>query len=276
MRVLQLRSSKGVILCADDFGLNQSASMGIAKLAEMGRLSATSSMVLSPRWPQDAALLYDLRERLDVGLHLDWTSAFAVAAGHGMSLARAMRTAVLGGFDPARAASVTRVVIERQLDAFERHWKAPPDHVDGHQHVQQFAGIRDALVQIMALRYGTQAYLRISRPAPGRPDAKSWVIAAMGAAALNEIATDAGLPVAASLSGVYDFAGNQLWYANLMEGWLRDAPSGAIIMCHPAQAAEPDDRIGVARAQEFNYLCGPEFGAALTRHGVRLMRGDSL
>ena len=33
-----------------------------------------------------------------MGLHLDWTSAFARSAGHGVSLTGAMLKAVLGGF----------------------------------------------------------------------------------------------------------------------------------------------------------------------------------
>ncbi|MEO7954299.1 MAG: ChbG/HpnK family deacetylase, partial [Polaromonas sp.] len=128
------RSGKRLILCADDFALNAPVSEGIAALARAGRLSATSAMVLSPRWAADAALLRELRGQIDIGLHLDWTSGFARAAGHGMSLSAAMLKAVLGGFDQAAA----RTVIARQLDAFESVWQAPPDHIDGHQHVQQF------------------------------------------------------------------------------------------------------------------------------------------
>ena len=90
---------KGVIVCADDFAVHEPASHGIALLAAMGRLSATSVMVLSPRWADDVALLQSLRGRIDVGLHLDWTSEFALAAGHGLSLGAAMLKSVLGGFN---------------------------------------------------------------------------------------------------------------------------------------------------------------------------------
>ena len=282
---------KGVILCADDFAANASASAGIAKLAALGRLSATSVMVLSPRWAQDVALLQDLRGRIDVGLHLDWTSDFALAAGHGLSLGAAMRKAVFGGFDRTAA----RVVIERQLDAFEVQWKAPPDYVDGHQHVQQFAGIRQALVQVLSSRYGSGApgrddsaaavqcaqqpsmpYLRISRAPAGTADFKSRVIAAMGADALESIATEVHLTGATALLGIYDFAGGQRRYGQLMQGWLRAAPAGSIIMCHPAQATEPDDPIGAARADEFAYLSGPDFSQALAQAGVQLVRGVAL
>ena len=282
---------KGVILCADDFAVNASASLGIAKLAAMGRLSATSVMVLSPRWPQDVALLQDLRGRMDVGLHLDWTSDFAVAAGHGLSLGAAMFKAALGGFDRQAA----RVIIERQLDAFEAQWQAPPDYVDGHQHVQQFAGIRQALVQALSHRYGggrepsransapagqsgpeaVMPYLRISRPPAGTADFKGRVIAAMGAYALKKIAANAGVTGATALLGIYNFAGDQRRYGALMQGWLRAAPAGSIIMCHPAQAAEPDDPIGLARAEEFAYLSGLDFPQALAQAGVQLVRGPA-
>lgn len=268
-------NTKRVIVCADDFAINASASIGIAKLARMGRLSATSAMVLSPRWPQDAMLLQDLRDQLDVGLHLDWTSDFALAAGHGMPLGRAMGRALLGGLDRTQASTV----IERQLDLFERHWQAPPDFVDGHQHVQQFAGIREALVATLVRRYGAHAvqpYLRISRAPPGLADLKSRVIAWMGANALEAIAASANLVVTRGLVGIYNFDGGPQQYAALMTRWLARAPAGAILMCHPAQAAEPDDVIGIARAQEFAYLASPDFASALQQAQVLVGRGSDV
>lgn len=265
---------KGVIVCADDFAVHAPASLGIARLAALGRISATSAMVLSPRWAQDVALLQDVRGRIDVGLHLDWTSDFALAGGHGLPLGRAMLKAAMGGFAPAAA----REVIERQLDAFEACWQAPPDYVDGHQHVQQFAGIREALVQALVQRYGARStpmpYLRVSRAPAGAADLKSRIIAAMGASAIEKIAAHAGLTRASALLGAYNFGGNQADYARRMAGWLDAAPSGSIIMCHPAQAVEPGDAIGQARAREFAYLSSRHFPQALAQAGVQLVRGS--
>jgi predicted glycoside hydrolase/deacetylase ChbG (UPF0249 family) len=264
---------KALILCADDFAAHEAASQGIAQLAAMGRISATSAMVLSPRWATEAAMLKPLRERIDVGLHLDWTSEFAIAAGHGLSLGAAMIRAVLGGFDSVAA----RAQIEQQLDAFEAHWGAPPDHVDGHQHVQQFAGIREALVEALAARYPADPpYLRISRVPPAQADLKSRIITVMGAGALEKIAGDAGVPRAGMLSGIYDFTGDAARYACEMAAWLDSTPAGAIIMCHPALRAEPGDGIGAARAQEFAYLSGEDFPLALARAGVTLARGRTV
>mgnify|MGYP001556410190 CR=1 FL=1 len=264
---------KPLVLCADDFALHAGASQGIAQLARQGRLSATSAMVLSPRWPRDAALLRELRGRIDVGLHLDWTSEFAVQAGHGLPLGAAMRRALLGGFDPVGA----RAVIERQLDLFEAEWGAPPDHVDGHQHVQQFAGIREPLVAALVRRYpGRLPYLRVSRVRAGageRLGVKSRVISLLGASAMKHIADKQHLPRAEALLGVYDFGGDTARYAALMDGWLAGAPAGGLIMCHPAAAAESGDEIGAARLREYAYLGSGDFARALARAQVELARG---
>ena len=265
---------KRLILCADDFASGASASEGIAALARAGRISATSAMVLSPRWSNDAGLLRDLRGRIDVGLHLDWTSDFARAAGHGLSLPGAMLKAALGGFAPAAA----RTVIERQLDAFEAVWKAAPDHVDGHQHVQQFAGIRDALVASVEARYAinNRAYFRLSTSVAADKSLKMRVISGLGAARLAALATAAGIRCAPALAGVYDFGGDGPRYAGLMNRWLADAPEGAIVMCHPAQRAEAGDPIGAARVREYACLAGDAFADSLSRAGVTPSRGAQI
>ena len=84
----------------------------------------------------------------------------------------------------------------------DRHWQAPPDYVDGHQHLQQFDGIRQSLVEVLLHRYGPQSakpYLRISRAPEGTVGLKSRVIAWMGANALETIAIDAGMTCATAL-----------------------------------------------------------------------------
>ena len=263
---------KHLILCADDFAFNAAVSRGIVALAQQGRLSATSVMTLSPRWTQDAPALAELRGQLDVGLHLDWTSPFAMAAGYGHSLPRAMLMALLGGFNPVAA----RQVIEQQLDAFEQVWQAPPDHIDGHQHVQQFKGIREALVEVMSKRYpGKKPYLRVSESTAGPADLKTKIIAALGANAIKSIANEATITPANGLFGIYNFTGGAAHYASLMQTWLATAPHGAIIMCHPAQgladASDAADGIAAARLWEFEYLASEAFGRDLRSAGIGLL-----
>lgn len=268
-----MTATKNLVVCADDFALNASVSEGIARLAAIGRISAASVMTLSPRWAQDQALLRGLPKPIDVGLHLDWTSDFARQAGHGLSLARAMRRAVVGGFDVNQA----QWVVHRQLDLFEAHWGQAPDFVDGHQHVHQFDGIRQALVEVLSQRYplpSQRPYLRIARVQ--RSGLKGWVISQMGAARLEHQAKRAALAHSGALAGVYDFAGAPARFAQLMAAWLHQADAGSIVMCHPAARVEAEDPIGVARVQEFNYMGSKDFRQALHDSAVRLVRGQEL
>ncbi len=266
--------AKPLVLCADDYAFNVGVSQAICTLAYQSRLTATSVMVLSPRWRADALRLAERRGRLDVGLHLDWTSPFAHAAGHGVTLLEAMRRALFGGFDT----QVARGVIERQLDLFEAAWGAPPDHVDGHQHVQQFAGIREALVDVLARRYpGHLPWLRISRAPAGQRTFKTSVLSVLGAAPLTRLACAAGIPCTPALSGIYGFDLSVAGYGRQMGHWLHSSPTGAEIMCHPGAADSlVKDEIATARSRELEYLSSAAFGQALQTAGVRLARGSLL
>jgi predicted glycoside hydrolase/deacetylase ChbG (UPF0249 family) len=264
---------KNIILNADDFAMNAAVSRGIINLARLGRLTATSAMTLSPRWQQDAMALRESNAQIDVGLHLDWTSPFAVAKGHGLSLKRGVLIAALGGYNKSTA----RAVIEEQLDVFEQVWQAVPSHIDGHQHVHQFRGIRDALVEVINKRYGhlpktQKPYLRVSEDPSNRFNFKSRIIASMNADALKNTATQADIMLARGLFGVYNFTGGESAYAQRMSQWLCDAPAGSIIMCHPAQGSiekgDADDGIIRARRWEYDYLASECFTQDLINHAV--------
>ena len=264
---------KPLVLCADDFAFSEGVSAAVLALARAGRISATSAMVLAPRWRQDAAALRELRGRIDVGLHLDWTSDFAKTAGHGQGLGKLMLRTALGQLPAAAALTV----IERQLDAFEAQWQAPPDHVDGHQHVQQFNGIRQPLVALLQRRYGAKApWLRVSRPWAGRFDGKAQIIAAWGAQPLRVAAKSAGLPHSTYLSGIYNFDADSAAYGRRMAAWLAQVPPATLVMCHPANASDASDAISPARQAEFDFLAGDGFAQLLRASQVSLVTGRAL
>ncbi len=255
--------------------MNAAVSRGIINLARLGRLTATSAMTLSPRWELDAAALRDSDTQLDVGLHLDWTSPFAVAKGHGLSLKRGVLIAALGGYNKIKA----RVVIEEQLDAFEQVWKATPSHIDGHQHVHQFRGIREALTDVLRNRYGhmpksQRPYLRVSDDPSDRFNFKSKFIASLNANAIKYIATQADIETARGLFGVYNFSGGEFVYAKKMAMWLSEVSDGCIVMCHPAQGDldmdDVDDSILKARHWEYSYLASDAFAQTLTNSKISL------
>ena len=264
---------KHVVLCADDYALNAPVSQGIVALAVLGRISATSVMSLSPRWGEDVAALREVRGLLDVGLHLDWTSNFAVNAGHGSGLGLIMARAALRLFRQQQIQDE----MSRQLDAFEALWQAAPDHIDGHQHIHQFPIFRDALAAVLMQRYGANAvrpWVRVSHVA--QPGLKARVISGMGSEGLHRWAQQQGWPTIGPLLGAYGFDGNLEDYAAHMQSWLRHLPADqeALIMCHPAVSAQADDDIGPARKREFAYLASDDFVQHLSDAGVCVVRGS--
>ena len=270
-------------VCADDYAASESVSHAIAELLAQGRIHATSVMVCSPRWPSDAQVL-----RLNVahvahasvGLHLDWTSPFAVAAGHGMSLPALMARCALRALSHRHACEV----IHRQLDAFESVWHSPPSHVDGHQHIHQFAVIRDALFEVLDRRYGNPTSPQQGAPWPwlrhaqvALPDEagmaerlKASVIGAWGARPFAQHVEQAGQRLMGPLLGVYDFNPAPGVFEAHMAQWLRhfDGLPSAVLMVHPALQAQGDDPIGQARVREWAFLSGPQWPHLAARHGV--------
>lgn len=268
-------TTEPITICADDFALDRGVSKAITQLAEQGRISATSALSLSPDWPEHARWLKPLSCGIDVGLHLDWTSPFAVSAGHGCSLSQLMQRTLTRSLNQQQA----RAIIDTQLDRFEGCWDAAPAHVDGHQHIHQFPIIREALIQSMTARYptGRRPWLRISRPlAPGL-NIKSWIIRGMGAGALQQQAELSGLPHTHWLTGVYGFAGTAADYSAQMNTWLAQAygRQGVVLMCHPGHdAVNTNDAIRSARIVEFDFLASATFTAMLAQHRRHPARGQ--
>lgn len=256
-----------LLLCADDFGMDDEVDDGILTLAQRGRLSAFSCMTLSPRWPAAARRLNpSLRKRVQIGLHLDFTAYGA----HPEPLPRLIARALLHRL----ARRELRSAIGQQLDLFQQATGRAPDYVDGHQHVHQLPQIRDALLAELAARGAPMPWLRVSRT-PWRQGAKAAVIDALGAARLAARCRRAGIPHTDRLLGVYNFSPD---YAERLARWFghaagRPATEAVALMCHPAQPGgtpAPDDPIRAARYEEFAVLNGPLLPQLLARHELTL------
>ncbi len=261
---------KQITLCADDFALHPAVDAAVVALAKAARLSATSCMTTAPRWPQAAQLLAPLRPALQVGLHWNLTE------GHGQPAPRLLQVlarAYSGQIRPSTAADS----LQRQLDAFEQHTGTAPDFIDGHQHIHQLPGLRAALLQVLRQRYGTGAgnapWVRSTLPAQWGIN-KAAVLALLGGYRLHQMLGRAGLRHNPQFAGVYGFdAATPEAYGAHMAAWLRSAPSGTLLMCHPANAAVPGDAISAQRIVEYGYLASPAFGELLHHCQAALTQG---
>lgn len=249
-------------ICADDFGLHPAINDAVLVLVAMGRLQATSAMVGAPAWASGAAALASIdAAQLDVGLHLDLTEYPLTVP------ARSLAGWLLQGL---RDVNVLLREVHAQFDAFEQALGRMPAYVDGHQHVHQFPGVRDALLTALTTRYpGQHPWLRSTQPGGG--GLKPFVIDALGRRGLARHALALDFPQNRRLLGVYGFDGDAQRYRQHVDAWLDAAQDGDLLMCHPALARVPGDAIAMARCQEFRVWSDPALSSSLMAGRLQLL-----
>jgi predicted glycoside hydrolase/deacetylase ChbG (UPF0249 family) len=260
-----------IIINADDYAMDKGVDTAILALAEKGRISSASAMVLSPGWPEAARAAKDA-PAISWGLHLDLTSNFINGEARAPSLPLLMARAQARLLDIGSM----KKTIGRQLALFEQHWGGPPDFVDGHQHVHQLPVVRTALLAVMTEHYGRDvSHIGVRVCASRRwRGAKAAVIGASGASKILNLARKGGHPVNSDFAGVYGFQHNArldvLW-----EAWMKTADGQLpLIMCHVAigRKAAPGDPIRAARLREYDWLASEEFEALCTRLAIHPQR----
>ena len=262
-----------IAICADDYGVDINVDRAIVDLARIGRLTATSVLVDAQISPESISALRSLD--IDVGLHLNFTERLSdLPADRVMPLSRLiLRT-------HARLVSRqwVRENINRQLDRFEALMGRSPDYIDGHLHVHQLPIIRDELLDALSERQLPASFwLRDTRAGhlSGSPLAeqfKSWVVGHLGMTALAKGAKRLAISANRGFFGVYDFTQPHRPFMQMMNVWLGNAASGALVMTHPSREALAGDPIGQARVNEYTALGSDAFGALLEQKGVKLVR----
>lgn len=263
-------TTRGLILCADDYALHPLVDEAVARLAQAGRLCATSCMTTAPRWRTAAEQLKTLRPRLQVGLHFNLTESHG-----GAHAAYTLGQVLAAAYTRRLGAAQLRDAWRAQLDAFEDAMGAAPDYVDGHQHVHQLPGVRQAMLAELQARYAGRAmpWVRSTVPAGGLwRDPKAAAIALLGGWSCTRLLQRAGVAMNRGFGGVYGFdAPDAAAYGARMQSWLAQVGDGSLLMCHPAAAELPGDAIGRQRPVEFAYLMSDAFGQELARQGCQLL-----
>ena len=259
--------TRPLALCADDYGLAPGIDRGILQLLAAGRLTAVSCLVNGPGWPAAAPALREVPAA--IGLHLNLTEGRPLApalAAHWPQLPPLPRLIALAHLRRLPLAAI-RAEWRAQLDAFEQARGAPPAHLDGHQHVHHLPGLRELLLELLALRAGATARHTGCVLGPGFA-VKRQLIAGTGGRTLGRQLQALGRAQNRALLGVYDFRGEG--YRGLMQGWLARLPAqGALIFCHPGRQVA-GDAIGPARERELAYLGSAACADDLAAAGVAL------
>ena len=255
-----------ISVCVDDFGLHEGVNQAALDLADRQRISAISCLVDGPAWASGARVLRARANRVEAGLHLNFTEDFGQGTCH--ALPALIRRAYGGLLDRTQI----RAAIEGQFARFEEAMGRLPDFVDGHQHVHQLPVIRDQLILVMQARCGSaRPWLRSTLPPadcwksglPRAAVAKAWLISRLGANPLRALASRHGYPQNHRLLGVYGFELSEADYLRKLKRWLDCARDGDVLMCHPALPGAGEDPLQAVRNQEYRVLSSGEFSALL-------------
>ncbi len=270
-------------LCADDFALSPAVTDGILEALAAGRLTATSAMTTQASWPEAARKFRELAPRADLGLHFNLTLGGPLgemrrfAPGGGFPAMNAIVPAAWRGALP-RAEILDE--LRRQLDAFEKAYDAPPDFVDGHQHVQVLPGIADDLIaELSSRKLARNFWLRDSADRPkrifarGKHWGKALTVSAL-ARGFRKKARAAGFIVNDGFSGFSDFdAGAD--YAADFATYLQAPGAKPLIMCHPGHVDEELarlDPVTQSRETELAFMLSDRFAEVLAAASARLER----
>jgi chitin disaccharide deacetylase len=261
-------------LCADDFALSPAVSAGIIEALAAGRLTATSAMTTQSHWPEAAQKFRALAPQADLGLHFNLTLGRPLGemqhfAPNGAF--PAMNNIVPAAWRGALPRAEILDELRRQLDAFESGYGAPPDFVDGHQHVHILPGIADDLLAELSRRnLAGKIWLRDSADRPrrifarGKHWGKALTVAAL-ARGFRGKARAAGFALNDGFSGFSDFD-PQGDYSSDFATFLLAPGEKPLIMCHPGHVDEELarlDPVTQSRETELAFLLSDRFSDVL-------------
>jgi predicted glycoside hydrolase/deacetylase ChbG (UPF0249 family) len=236
-------------------------SRGIFEALEAGRLNATSAMTNRPHWRSAASELAQFGAKIEVGLHLNLTLGAPLSSmpqlapgGELPNLRQLVRASLRRSLPEAEV----RGEIARQIDAFEEAFGAPPDFVDGHQHIQVLPLVRDFLIEELAARkLAGRTWLRDSSDTLSRIVARRVEIGkAVTVAGLGR-----GFAINDGFAGYSSFAPSRDYGADFARYLV--APGGwHLVMCHPGRVDEElslADSVTTARENELGFLLSSRF-----------------
>lgn len=283
-----------MIISADDYGISPAVSDAIRRLIRAGRISSVSCIVTDASAMRDLRELKAMKPQIDVGVHLLMTRPGMTRGSSTMSFWRFYLKCHFG----RSAVSELRTEIRRQLLVFHSQFGRWPEFIDGHQHVHQLPGVREALVHVY-LELGLKSYIRVCRfPVRGAALAKGF-LQSLGEMSRgkrfklvveNEVLSFQGrklrhlllakhIPTNDSLLGHYryrdvgSFRAIFAFYLNLASSFRRE-----VFLCHPGfidQELKQRDNVLESRVECYDFLMSRECREMMRERDITLERFSS-
>jgi hypothetical protein len=274
--------NRRIWLCADDYGISPGVNRAIRDLIEIGRLNATSAMVVGPAIGRDEANALKQAARSNprcaIGLHVTLTAPFRPLTMHfrpvegGLFLPHAtlLRRGLTGRLD----SGLIHTEVLEQHAAFADLFGRAPDFVDGHQHAQLFPGVRTAFLTAVK-KAAPDAWIRqCGRDLPWtqRLDSPKALVLDILSTQFRKSAARAKLAFNPAFAGAYDFS-KAADFGTLMQQFVQGMPEGGLVMCHPGFVDDvliSLDPLTIQREREYEFLKSEQFLAILAASEVTL------
>jgi predicted glycoside hydrolase/deacetylase ChbG (UPF0249 family) len=265
-----------LIINADDYGLTPAVSLGILRGARDGVITSTSVLVLGCGFSRSVGWLRD-EPPLGVGVHLALVGEDApLCSAHEIPtlldrrgrLPRSWRQLL----PKVIAKRVDSADVERELTAqitAARDAGLAIDHLNSHQHVHMFPGLREVVVDL-AHRFDVPA-VRVTRTASRGP--VGHLMRRLAATLERELQAD-GIAFPRDAAGLQE--AGRFDETAMLRALDRFAIAGAPsveLSGHPGEADDDERyryRWGYHWADELDGVLSPRVRQAIERHGFRL------
>ena len=280
-------SRRPIWLCADDYGISPAVDVAIRDLVVRGRINATSVMVVPQSFDRAEARALDSlntgERRVSIGLHVTLTAPFRPISaafeplrdGTFLPLAATFVEAWRGRLNGNALTAEIASQVRRFVDAFGR----APDFIDGHQHVQLFPQVRDAVLEV-ARNDAPQAWVRQCGSARSIirqiGDPKGLLVDLLSRR-FRRRAAALGVATNPAFAGTYEFR-DTADFAALFPRFLDRLPQGSVVMCHPGfvdAELERLDPLTSLREREYFFFCGDAVLDALAGRGLTLAQAPA-
>ncbi len=251
---------KRITLCADDFGMHPDVNSAISRLIEADRIQATSCLVTSEYWQSSTKQLAVLRDKADIGLHLNFTEGKGLSESFLEGLPGLKKMLISSHLGLLNEQAIEEEIIA-QYQAFIDGTGHHPDFIDGHQHVHHLPMVRSALLATIRRFQPPQGvWVRSISPMNRFGGGfKSRIIELSGAKKMEQMLTSKGISRNRSFAGVYSLTTQQN-FRSLMQEWLQTSSDSGLIMCHPAKSEKTIQLDHYpARVKEYDYLMNDQF-----------------
>ena len=274
MRVGSTRSSRRLIINADDYGLSRGANSGIIEAAETGVVTSASMIVNLPGFDDAVARARSLPS-LSLGLHLNLTTGKPLTAAHSLTrrktgqfypLPLLVARASVGRVDSRDVAQECAAQIDRMVDA-----GVFPTHLDSHRHVHAHPALWPAVFETASSRGISNVRVPTE---PIRTNVRDWKATLKKAGLLMtariarlEAKGDANHFFGVSLQGGGVFASR-------LFALIPRLPDGTTeLMTHPGYTdptLSEHDGYTWQREEELRVLCSKELRDLLLRYEIEL------